>query len=172
MTNSFYYFFSAAPQVLGGILALFGVFVVFKIQSTKNVLFGIGQNIFDNSRERILSHSTSLSFDITAGIADNIQKGDIKELYYAVKKINLEGFTILKERYISVYTNLQNLIKQTILWSIITTITIVLCLIALPFGIYLINHLYILYALFSVTIISLMICCSGLIYILKKALTE
>jgi len=33
MSNSFYYFFSTTPQVLAAILALFGVFVIFKIQT-------------------------------------------------------------------------------------------------------------------------------------------
>jgi hypothetical protein len=43
MENSFYYFFSAVPQVLGGVLALFGVFVVFKVQSLKSQLLGIAK---------------------------------------------------------------------------------------------------------------------------------
>jgi len=35
MKDSFYYFFSATPQVLGGILALFGVFIIFKLETLK-----------------------------------------------------------------------------------------------------------------------------------------
>lgn len=45
MVNSFYYFFSATPQVLGGVLALFGVFVVFKIQELKAQLIGLLQTL-------------------------------------------------------------------------------------------------------------------------------
>lgn len=35
MENSFFYFFSATPQALAAILALFGFFLVFKLQSLK-----------------------------------------------------------------------------------------------------------------------------------------
>ena len=45
MSNSFYYFFSAVPQVLAAILALFGVFVVFKIQNTETQLIAIGKSL-------------------------------------------------------------------------------------------------------------------------------
>jgi hypothetical protein len=42
-SNSFYYFFSATAQVSGGILALYAVFVVFKIKTRKDELLGLGQ---------------------------------------------------------------------------------------------------------------------------------
>ena len=42
MKDSFYYFFSATPQVLGAILALFGVFVIFKIDNLYKRLKSIG----------------------------------------------------------------------------------------------------------------------------------
>jgi hypothetical protein len=172
MTNSFYYFFSATPQVLGGILALFGVFVVFKIQSTKTVLFGIAQNILSVSDEKILSRSGGLASGTTVDIISYIQKGNIKELYNIISKIKSEGFPILRDRYVSIYNSLQSLIDRTIYLSIVTTVTVILCLSLLPFGTFLLNHLYLLYALFGLTIILIMVCCYGLIYILNKALKE
>ncbi|MEI6048534.1 MAG: hypothetical protein WCS03_06515 [Bacteroidota bacterium] len=45
MENSFYYFFSSTPQVLGGIWALFGVFVLFKIQSLTTDLISISKEL-------------------------------------------------------------------------------------------------------------------------------
>ncbi len=48
MNNSFYYFYSATPQVLSGVLALFGVFVIFKIQTIKSEILSIGLNIYEN----------------------------------------------------------------------------------------------------------------------------
>ncbi len=50
MSNSFYYFFSAVPQVMGGILALFGVFIVFKIQAIESNIIGIGQSLLERFR--------------------------------------------------------------------------------------------------------------------------
>ena len=53
MENSFYYFFSAVPQVLGGVLALFGVFVLYKIQTLKDEQVSIASDI-----NQILSETT------------------------------------------------------------------------------------------------------------------
>ena len=47
MESSFYYFFSSTPQVLGGVLALFGVFVIFKIQALKDELLVQASDIRD-----------------------------------------------------------------------------------------------------------------------------
>lgn len=55
MTNSFYYFFSAAAQVLAAILALFGVFVIFKIQSLTSELLEEGRKL-----EHIVTSKISL----------------------------------------------------------------------------------------------------------------
>jgi hypothetical protein len=45
MENAYYYFFSATPQVLAGIIALFGVFVLFKLQALSNELSPIANNL-------------------------------------------------------------------------------------------------------------------------------
>jgi hypothetical protein len=172
MANSFYYFFSSTPQVLGGILALFGVFVVFKIQNSKTVLFGIGQSIFDLSNERFRMQFPGLDASTTSDIIGFIQKGDTNGLYNTVKKISSESYLNLKIRYISVYDNLQKLIKRTILWSIITTMTIIICLSAIPFSSNILNHLQLFYTIIGVTLILVVICFGGLIYILINVLKE
>lgn len=172
MSNSFYYFFSAVPQVLGGILALFGVFVVFKIQISRTLLFGIGKSIFDLSNEQFIMQHTALDSSTTTDITSYIQKGNTKGLYDTIKKIHSESFTIMRDRYVSVYDGLQKLINRTIIWSIITTTTIVICLIVIPLGNYMLTHIYVLYSLFGIISLSIMTCCVGLIYILKSALRE
>jgi len=47
MENSFYYFFSATPQVLATILALFGFFLIFKIQALKDELIVKASDILE-----------------------------------------------------------------------------------------------------------------------------
>ncbi len=42
MVNSIYYTFSTIPQVLAGAVALFGVFVLYKIQVINSQLIGLG----------------------------------------------------------------------------------------------------------------------------------
>ena len=64
MSNSFYYFFSATPQVLAGILALFGVFIIFKIQTLKSELIGIGQYILEKGNRLIRIPSIDVKLKI------------------------------------------------------------------------------------------------------------
>ena len=52
--NSFYYFFSTVPQVLGAVLALFGVFVIFKIQTIQQDLLGLAKSIMDEANNLYL----------------------------------------------------------------------------------------------------------------------
>ena len=60
MSDSFYYFFSATPQVLGGILALFGVFVIFKIQTIKAELIASGQILHNRGNLLYSTGGTSI----------------------------------------------------------------------------------------------------------------
>jgi hypothetical protein len=180
MTNSFYYFFSSTPQVLGGVLALFGVFVIFKIQSSRSLLLGIAQTIIDDSSNfyrmdpvnfRLISDRLTIT-TVIQELQKAIQKGDMKEIINTVKFIDNVNFTSLKERYITTYHSLKSLIRSTIIWSIFTATVIVICLSIIPFEGYILNHTCILYTLFYLVILFVIGCFIGLISILISALKE
>jgi hypothetical protein len=77
-----------------------------------------------------------------------------------------------RNKYYAVYNFLQKLILQTISWSIFTAIIIFLCLATIPFGDFIINHPILLICIFCAFILFILICLSGLIYILVKSLFD
>jgi hypothetical protein len=180
MESSFYYFFSATPQVLAAILALFGVFVVFKIQNSKSLLIGIAKTIAEESNRIYLSHPTRFklcSKRLTAigfinELNDSVKRGDITETKNLVIQIDNEDFIFSKERYISIFNKIQSLIHRTILWSVFTAVAIVICLIFLPFSDFFINHTFVLRISFGYVIFMIISCFYGLISILINALKE
>lgn len=178
MTNSFYYFFSATPQVLAAILALFGVFVIFKIQIIKAQLFGIGQSIIDEVETRRVNMKPSIlnekmkNISIITRIKKTIHRHDINELKDVISLIENQDFELYWREYNYVYYFHQSLIRSTINWSIFTAIIIIICLATIPFSDLILNHIYILYALFNVVIVCIIICFYRLILILKKSLND
>lgn len=186
MSNSFYYFFSATPQVLAAILALFGVFVIFKIQTMKSELLSIGQAFFDYIKHSIGPDSMRKDDDENRKIKNKIridvykclQSKDINELKLIIDKItNVDilqdgDFKIYKKRYVETHTKLRKLIDETIQSSKFTAFIIILCLATIPLGDLIIKHMYILYTLFIVVIICIFICFYKLILILKRALID
>lgn len=185
--NSFYYFFSAVPQVLGGILALFGVFVIFKIQTLKSQLLSIGQSIYDKGDNLI--RTTGVIFSKEIGntsflfvLERGLKKNNINDLKYVIDMIDDdldEGniiqalhFKLYHENYCEVFDTLQSLINSTIKWSVFTACIIVFCLAVIPFGNLILKHTTIQYILFNVLIVCIILCFYGLISILKKALIE
>lgn len=178
MESSFYYFYSATPQVLGGILALFGVFVIFKLQTIKNQLFGIGQAIIDEvlrrerlSRPVILSNKMG-THTITNSMKKAINREDIKELKTAINLIESQDFGTSWRKYMDVYEFYHSLIRNTLIISAFTALVIVICLVILPFGEIIISNLKILWILFTLIISCIIICFAGLIYILYKSLFD
>ena len=176
--NSFYYFFSATPQVLAGILALFGVFVVFKIETIKKQLLGLGQYIFDEGDRLVRQgsstrlHNTESNSIIIGSLKKAIDKTDLAEIKNIIESINYRPFEAVKERYGNVYDYLNTLKNQTIIWSIITAATIILCLLTIPFGKFLNAHCFILKPLFAITSACIIICFIGFILILIKSLKD
>lgn len=188
MTDSFYYFFSAVPQVLAGILALFGVFVVFKIQTIKSDLLGITQDIIKKIEylETSPAHLDKSIFDGTIGVKTEM----VTDLNRHFKRNNLKGLKsiiddmllieyafddptgLFVKNFVDVYNFLQTLIRGTINLSIFTAIIVTLSLAILPFGEIILQHSAILYFLFSLIIASIILCFYGLIYILTASLKE
>ena len=157
--NSFYYFFSATPQVLAAILALFGLFVVFKIQDIKNQLLGIGQSIIDevqspvNWKKRYSLNASKDNFQSVPEFKNKINERNIKELQNLIHQIEHPSYTIFKDKYNELYSSRENLINNTTRWSIVTAIIIVFCLVILFLDNCILNHTTILYILFAILII-------------------
>lgn len=178
MESSFYYFFSATPQVLAGVLALFGVFVIFKIQTIKNQLIGIGQAIIDEvQRLNKLSRPLTLSEKLDTNLIINamkkaINRNDIKELMGAIDLIESQHFGTSWRKYHDVYDFLNSLINNTLALSTFTAIIIVICLLIIPFGRIILCNPTILYILFTFIIVCISICFIGLISVLKRSLKD
>jgi hypothetical protein len=158
-SNSFYYFFSAIPQVLGAILALFGVFSVFKVQSVKDQIIGIAKTISKNSRttpiitgrytEGNQQRTRTMSYSL---IDEKIEKNDIKGLYELFKDKSPEGYGNYFQNITKHYEELKSFISQIQNASIFTGITILVTLATLPFGFVFLAQIWLLYILFFIII--------------------
>ena len=154
MTNSFYYFFSSTPQVLGGVLALFGVFVIFKIQSIRSQLIGLARTMLQEYH-----------------ILEALRKDDILELKSAVElNYNENKDAVEYQKFNRLFLSLKSLIRSTIKWSIFTAIIIIFCLIMLTMGCVILKNIFFLYTLFFIVITCVIICFFSLVSILKKAI--
>lgn len=168
LKNSFFYFFSATPQVLGGVMALLGVFVIFKIQTIKSQLIGIGKSIYNEAKELIDKNNPSF----TSEIKQAIKRKDIHELKRVFDSIEKEDFGFHHKAYQQLYDFHINLMRATILLSIFTAVTIILCLSVIPFGTFFLKYPCLLYILFIAVIASIIICLGGFLFILVKSLKE
>ncbi len=173
MENSFYYFFSAVPQVLGGVLALFGVFVVFKIQTLKAQLLGIGNAVILKIQDKINVLEIINNEDKRATLSNiqtYIEKSDIEGLYEIMKLLTNAQVTIFRDNYQATYSFLKDLINNTVKASIYTALVVVLTLALIPFGTFFLNHIILLYVLFAVVILAIGGCFYLFVSILKIAL--
>jgi len=160
MENSFYYFFSSTPQVLGGILALFGVFAIFKIQSLTTDLISIGKELLHWLQSYSLPSESNESMEERVKIMPDISKSiltrDITYLKKSLKKIKIFKDTTsleIRSRFDNIYLIYKKLVDRTIHSSIFTGIIIISCLLIIPFGKWLICYPVILCIIFGVTIL-------------------
>jgi hypothetical protein len=186
MNNSFYYFYSAIPQVLSGVLALFGVFVIFKIQTIKSEILSIGQSIYENLVDSVGDHrmdmkDTEWIYDtkkLRNLIYISIECKDVKKLFNILygadykKAYSSISSDDLKEEIGKEYDFLRTLINETIKSFITTSVTIVACLIILPFGSSVLDHPVLLWALYSLIIVCVSYCFYKIIKILKQSIEE
>jgi hypothetical protein len=185
MTNSFYYFFSAAPQVLAAILALFGVFVIFKIQNIKTELLGIGELLSQRVNylyNTFVINKKEIDAKSFAKMMVNLQKGTKKKDINGIRMIldEMEYEIITKddemiihiEIYKDMYSFLQYIIWETVLHTKVAAIVIIICLAIIPFGSLIIDQPLILYPLFSGILISIIKIFYHIVSILKKSLEE
>lgn len=180
MENSFYYFFSATPQVLAGVLALFGVYVLFKLQQlTKELLLRakefkhLSQYTFDKNETE---ETKKLRVKVEAAldrciISENM--ADFKENIDISQKNNLyigDKITIRFNRFNNLYKTYKRLKDGTIRLSCFTAIIIVICLTVIPLGKYLLNHIHLLYLMYFTVIACLIIIFYNLYQVLRKSL--
>jgi len=173
MENSFYYFFSATPQVLGSILALFGVFVIYKVQSLKSRLLGIGDAVIMKVEDKI-NISEIIDGDdkrvTIEKIKTYIEKGDVDDLYLIMEKLTNIQVTNFKVSYDFIYFFLNKLINKTLKASIFTAAVVLISLLLIPFGNYFLNHSIYLYILFPCMIVAIGLCLYFYIEILLMSL--
>jgi hypothetical protein len=176
LNNSFYYFFSATPQVLAGMLALFGVFVIFKIQTIRTHLLGIGQAVINKATnthifpENIMEAGTAQ--ESLSALELLINKENLDEIKTFLESIQNESYLVFRDTYNRSYAFLGSLIRVTLILSIFTGSTIIFTLSVIPFGKFFLNHYCLMYTLFGLTILCVGICFSGLIVILKISLNS
>ena len=153
--NSFYYLFSTIPQVLGALIALFGVFLLFKFQSIKNTIISFGNQTldylnneqflldisdrdFNNSKEYlkhgILRQDQETVASQVSGIDQQLKKIDEKELtqnqkliLWKIKHNNEIQFSCLKKRDV-----LRNKTKHLLYNSVFLIIISLICLPIIP----------------------------------------
>jgi len=179
MENAFYYFFSATPQVLGAILALFGVFVIFKIQNIKSQLYGIATSLLDvtsvsmkETGEIYGGLGTRPSYDIISDIKTSLNRNDIVSLKVAMDKLYHQTFSDFRDSFNSLYKELNRLIIRTLVWSIYTCFLILVCLGIITFGPDITSDITLLYSVFFIILFLVTICFYGMIKILVIVLSE
>jgi hypothetical protein len=168
------------PQVLAGVLALFGVFVLFKIQSLISQMLTELSEFYTSLEHKHLYFDndgvTAVSEQVLPELKRGIQSKNITILKEAIDKyaiqiikhkkeyvIYIQRFNVLNDLY-------QNIIRNTINSSVFTAIIIIICLAIIPFEKWLICYPFILYISFCAVILSVAIIFYKLISILKKSL--
>jgi hypothetical protein len=177
MENAYYYFFSAVPQVLGAILALFSVFVLFKLQFLTTELLIIGNEIKKYLDEYFNKSETTESLDNRVNAMPKIGKAilikNIKDLKQAIDKITIfkaQPFLTSKYRFDTLYLIYSDLIKRTIFSSLFTGMVIIVCLAIIPFGKWIICYPYLLFFLYYIVIICVFYILYNLFLILRIAI--
>jgi len=177
MSDSFYYFFSATPQVLSGLLAIFGAIVIFKVQNIKSELIGFAKSIQDELMEYLQTPNLledHTNFKITTELKKAIEKNDIIDLKVILDKLRFVfyDFATHCNRFLTVFEFYENLKSKTIKWSITTASIIIFCLSIIPLGELILKNEHFLTWIFLVVIVCLVICFIQFIIILKSAMKD
>ncbi|MGA1978439.1 MAG: hypothetical protein ABSG89_11370 [Bacteroidales bacterium] len=187
MKDSFYYFFSTVPQVLGGVMALFGVFVIFRIQSIKEQMYLYGKEIMSDFNYKFLAIDRSENNKETIKkifsetydtLGDCVQLKDFNMMYKIYSNFRKVYTTIdygllnYEKGFFQLYTTFRFLINWAIISSITTGITILFCISLIPYEKDLINNQWLLQKIYLLTVILAVIVFILLIIILIVALKE
>ena len=183
LSNSFFYFFSAVPQVLAAILGLFAVFVLYRIQTLKDDLINLASEFVEllNSLEKAKNIMIEKRRTDVIKILNNaIQVKNILIIHYYIEKMTLNTMNNddkvhidLCKRMINGYNTINSLResfpKKMIILSSFTALVILMCLSVIPFACYIFAHPVLLNWLFIIIVIAVIVCFVLLINILRKA---
>lgn len=185
MENSFYYFFSAVPQVLAAAMGLFGLFVLFKIQVLKDEILEVSTDLkntldilkpIDKENEKKRQNARIL-------LSKAIQIKNIKILRqffnneFAYFQLQFDDQVLLLvyglvQKLNKLYSLHQNLINFTIIISCFSGFIIVGCLSIIPYKCFFLSDRTLLFWIFNIVIGSLALIFLGLIYFLKISLSS
>ncbi len=191
MDIAFYYTFSTIPQVLAGAIALFGVFVLYKIQHLKSQLIGYGNSILiestrDSKEEKLkLKKNTVCNIRLEKAIARN-DIADIKVhidiLAYlidegsdmAVKRNYEASFTRIKDNFEKTNKKKSILINSSLFCMILTCIIIIGSILIIPFGskIILKQGSFANFNIYIIGIIAMVICLFFIVLIISISIKE
>jgi hypothetical protein len=185
-SNSFYYFFSATPQVLAAILGLFGVFIVFKIDSLKKQMFGIGQSLLDKLKKdsdgylsgdkkvaEITGIETAVKFgSFVLNLENAIVRLDADSLKTQLESITAQNYGFYSRNYNSLYNWRTSLINSSKRLSIVTLITIFICLLMIPFGPWFYSHGVLLSIVFIIFLVAVGLIFVGLYRFIESSLKD
>jgi hypothetical protein len=187
MPNSFYYFYSASAQVLAAVMALFGVFVIFKIQSLKEELIFFGKKAlpdvklhsngikgrFNDSEEENVCHRITLEV-----LSDSIEQKNVRRLSTTFSTYEKEfeygghNYHNAMRAFHIIYDTLELIKCRTVISSVLTSVVIVICLIIIPFDNYLLCHPVLTSSLYFVISFLVIVIFSVLINILIISVGE
>jgi hypothetical protein len=171
MSNAFYYFFSAVPQVMASVLGLFGVLIIFKIQHLSKGLSKVVEILYNEieSKEIFIRVKDEV---FLGSIESALNKNDIKELTNLFKdSVSEEIINFSFESYKNIKKIRKYLVKATIIDSILTVILIVTCLSIIPLADIFIMSDRLLITLYGGIILFTIACFIGFINILQNAFT-
>lgn len=179
METAYYYFFSAVPQVLAGIMALFGVFVLFKLQALSNELSPIVDTIYHSIRFPVQNEPSDVK-EIRIKLAKLCSEASNNKSYKPIADYfktfdngifsTYPNYSIFSDRFKAISHVYRDLIERTIFATVFTGCIIVICLILLPFAKFISCNYYIVFTLFAIIIISISIVFYFLFMILIKSL--
>jgi hypothetical protein len=184
LNNSFFYFFSATPQVLAAILALFGFFLIFKIQALKGELIVKAMDILEYVRsmdklDRGENEAVSENINkIFHSLTQSIRYKNVGILFKIICKdgknlaLNDLTYKTYSNQVNSTFKLQKSIIESTIFFSILTILTIIACMTILAFGDFFLSkpdHLKDLYGFMLLLIAG---CFTGLVAVLYLSLNN
>lgn len=177
MNDPFYYFFSATPQVLSGLLAVFGAIVIFKVQNIKSELIGFAKSINEEIKSSLknsnIIEETEYPYLIVE-LENAINRNDLMTVKVTIDKMTIEFYDYATHciRFLSVFQFYENLQKKTIKWSKVNAAIIIVCLAIIPFGEILVKNEFLLWIIFLSVIIGLVVCFIQFLLILTQSLKD
>ena len=183
MDDSFFYFFSTVPQVLGAVIGLFGIFVLFKIQILKEEIIEVSKDLKNSIDISAAEETSNMRKDAHILLDRSIQIKNITVLktffnndYARFQQHFNNQALILSNGLVGKFNNLhltyKTIVISTIVLSCLSGILIVACLAALPSKCLLMSKSNLLFWIYRLVTGSIGIIFFGLIMILIISLSS